>query len=219
MGGLQKEFFYPRLAVGKPMPNERQIARQVRIGRYRVMRFRIQSVIDGHASFCSELFIVRHDWWSAPVSENGIVFANHGAERIPGIGFHAREGGWSIYIPENDSIFLSAAVEHLVFQTGVVRPDTTVLDDHVRVPGLFQETRDIPGCLIDKNLGVRNLRVSVLLAIIDRGLRKGDLVTQALQILVHAAVICRGAVPISGCKARSKDEDVHRPNSWQISSN
>src|SRR5207302_6047841 len=177
MGGFQKEFFGSRLAVGKPMPDERQIARQVRIARYRVMRFWIQSVIDRQARLCSKFFVVRHHGWSAAVSENSVVFADDSTERIPGIRFKTRERCWSIHIPEDDSILLSAAVEHFIFQTGVVSPDTTVLDDNVGAPRLFQQTRNIPGRLVDKNLRVGNLRVSVLLSIIDRGLRKGDSVT------------------------------------------
>src|SRR5205823_6925366 len=200
------------------MPDERQIARQVRIARYGVMRFWIQSVIDRHARLRSKFFVVRHHGWSAAVSENSVVFADDSTERIPGIRFKTRERCWSIHIPEDDSILLSAAVEHFIFQTGVVSPDTTVLDDNVGAPRLFQQTRNIPGRLIDKNLRVGNLGVPVLLSIIDRGLRKGDSVTQALKILVHAAVIGRGAIPIRGRKTRAKDEDVHRPNSWQISS-
>src|SRR5437763_3253427 len=219
MGGLQKEFFDSRFAVRKSVPDESQVARQVRIGRYGVMRFWIQSVIDRQARLCSKFFVVRHHGWSAAISENSVVFADDSTERIPGIRFKTRERCWSVYIPEYDSILLSAAIEHLIFQTGVVGPDATVLDDDVGAPRLFQQTRNIPGRLIDKNLGVGNLCVSVLLSIIDRGLRKCDLMTQALQILVHAAVIGRSAIPIRGRKTRAKDEDVHRPNSWQISSN
>src|SRR5436309_7814028 len=100
MGGFQKEFFHARLAVGKPMPDERQIARQVRIRCYRVMRFWIQSVIDRHARLCSKLFVVRHHGWSSAVREDRIVFANHSTEWIPGIRFKTRERGRSIYIPE-----------------------------------------------------------------------------------------------------------------------
>src|SRR5512132_399931 len=96
-----------------------------------MVRLRVERVVNGMTAARTERQIVLHDRIPAAISEDEIVLRNKMAKRIVWIGFHTRQRGRSVHIPERDLRALTPASKHAVLKQLIVCADTTVLNDEV----------------------------------------------------------------------------------------
>src|SRR5260370_40593639 len=69
---------------------------------HRIMRLRVQSVVNGKALLCLQLQILAANARTAAIGKDSIVLRNQLAKRIAGIFFQARESRGGVHIPENN---------------------------------------------------------------------------------------------------------------------
>src|SRR5438270_6764160 len=60
LSGAQKEFFHARLAIGQTMSEKTEMGLEARVGRDRMMRLRVQPVVDRDTRSRAERFVTAH---------------------------------------------------------------------------------------------------------------------------------------------------------------
>jgi len=97
----EEKLLDPRLAVGKTISEKAQIAPVCRPGRDRIMRLRVDCVVDWHAASRAELPIARNDRIAASIGEHEIVTRDRGPQMMLLVGDHTVERRWSVHVPIN----------------------------------------------------------------------------------------------------------------------
>jgi hypothetical protein len=109
---------------------------------------------------------------------------------------HPRERSRGIDVPEGDDAVLPQ-FKDAPLESFIVYADAAVLDDHIGSSGSGKHLIDAAAGCVDDRFDVREIvGITVLLAAIGIGFGKGNLVAQAREVFVTAAVIGRCAVPV-----------------------
>ena len=202
------------------MTDEGKIAPQLGIGGDWVMSIGIKSVVNRHAGSSSKPQIVADNRRPSTVGKNGVVLRNESAERVRVVRFDSRQGGRRIHVPENDLASRRPAGQDPSFQSLVIGADSTVLDHDLRLRGIADQFWNAVWRFIETNIRIVDVSgVPMILASVNGGFSEGDAVSEAVQVLINAAIVGGCAVPVRGRQAGAEDKNVHLPNSLQISSN
>ena len=208
----EEELVDARLAVGQPVGEEGEIAREARLRRLGVMGGRIERVVDRHALARPERCVGRHHRIAAAVGQHEVVARDQRAERIRRVVVHALERRRRVHVPERHQVVGAAQRRHLALQQLVEHADAARLDDQVRVARVLQRRRHAVGALarIDHHARVVGIGdVAVLLPPVRVRLVEGDVVPAGVQRPDDAAVVRGGAVPVGGDEAGAEEGDVH----------
>ena len=109
LGSTDEEILNALLAIGQAISHEREIALHRRIGSNRVMRFRIESVINGITASGTEMLVMFHDWRAAAVGEDEVVARNQDTKWIAAVCLDSRQSRRGIDIPKCHARALGAA--------------------------------------------------------------------------------------------------------------
>src|SRR3954468_19777167 len=82
LGGSQKKFPPPPLAIRQSIPHEQEVASEIPVGRHRMMGFGIESVVNGIAVPSTETKIVSNDRIATAIGEDEVISRNQRAKRI-----------------------------------------------------------------------------------------------------------------------------------------
>src|SRR5262249_23999076 len=119
--------------------------------------------------------------------------------------------------PESNHGAGRAMRKHALFQKFIENADPAVFDDEVTFSRTLQQGRKLVTIAVDNALHVGEIAgVVFLLAAIGIRLSEGNVVAERVKLLVHAAVIGSGPVPIRGGDAGAEGKNSHRPTSSKI---
>ena len=209
-GDGQKKLLDAPLAVGQPVGDQAEIARETRLGRLRMVGRRIKSIIDRHAGPGAEPLVGLNDRRSAAICEHDIKLRDQRVKRIPEIIGDAVERCRRVDIPESGERALTPQLRNARFEQPVEHADPARLDQEIGTAGLLQRMFDtvLGGRIHHDPRPIRVGDVAVFLPVEGVGLVKRDAVTIGGERLQHAAIIGGGAVPVGRDEARSEKGDV-----------
>jgi hypothetical protein len=146
---------------------------------------------------------------ASTIGEDGVVLADALPERIVRVTVDTADCCGSIHVPEDDG-FGSFEFEHGTFQQFVIHAEAAVFDYNVGMAGIVKHSGYIDAGTVHDgtDIGVVML-IAMLLAGVGVRLGKGNVVAPLREILINAAIVSGGPVPVRGNYAGSKDKDIH----------
>ena len=215
---------------GRRLPRKTTSQARVWSGGDGVVGVGVEAVVHGVVGLCGELEVARAGEGAAAVGEDGVVAGAAPGEGVGGVGAHAVDGGGGVDVPDEGHGVRRKFRGDAAFEFGVVAADAGVLDDDVGFAGEGEHAveraaggvgvveravervgagRGVAG-LVGEGAGEGEVDgVEVLLAAVGVGLGEGDVITEAGEVFVTAAVVGGGAVPIGGDEGRAEGEDLH----------
>jgi hypothetical protein len=210
--GGEEEAVDPFFAVGQAVAEKAEFAFETRVGLDRMVRRRIERVVDRHAAPRAEAFVGIYHRLAAAVGQHQVVARHQGAERVVRVLGQAVERGGGVDIPEHDARRRPLQFEHRAFEQRVEHADAAGLDHQVGATRVIHHAQRMLVALagIDDHLGPVGVgEVAVLLPAIGVGLVEAHAVAPLVQRTDDAAVIGGGTVPVGRDQARSEEGDIH----------
>src|SRR5438477_10188640 len=141
-GCRQEELFDAPLAVGQPVRDETEIAAKSRLGRRRMVRRRVEPIVDRHAHPCAERFISGDDRRPAAIGEDDVVLRDQRMKRIGGIRADPFERRRCIDVPKEGDGTVTPQARNALFELPVDDAYNTRLYLYIGVALSFENLDD-----------------------------------------------------------------------------
>src|SRR4051812_3109736 len=119
----QEKFFYAALAIRQAVAEKSERGFKFWTGFHRIVRLRVQSVVNGNALTSAKPFIRRNNRLSAAVSKNQVILRNQTSEGICRIAANTIQRGGCIDIPECDCVAALLQPGHRLFEQLIENSD------------------------------------------------------------------------------------------------
>src|SRR5690606_3114965 len=129
---------HTRFAIRQTIAEKAEQPRESRIRRHRMMRLRIERVVDGHAASRTEPRVLLYYRLPAAVGEHEVVAGHEICERIARVARQPLQRRRCVDVPECNEGSRLAQSQHPTLEQIVVHADTAGLYDKIRRPRGFQ---------------------------------------------------------------------------------